>query len=328
MGRDRVSTAPKKVQTPADVFVHPTAIVESPNIGAGSRIWAFAHVLPRARIGRDANICDHVFIENDVILGDRVTVKSGVQLWDGVHAEDDVFIGPNATFVNDPFPRSKQYPAAFTPTLLRRGCSIGAGAVVLAGVTVGPYAMVGAGAVVTSSVPPYAIVVGNPAAIRGYVDAEGRAPIGPSERDDSDRDHPVNRVRGVRLLSMPVVEDVRGMLSFAEIGTHLPFEPKRYFVVFDVPSQKVRGEHAHKSLHQVLVCLRGSVSVVVDDGIRRAEVLMDGPQRALYVPPMIWCIQYRYTSDAMLLVLASDKYDAADYIRDYDEFEHLLAKRR
>ena len=100
----------------ADFFKHPQAIVESTSIGDDTRIWAFAHILPGATIGRDCNICDHVFIENGVIVGDRVTVKCGVQLWDGVTIEDDVFIGPNATFTNDPFPRSRQRPAAFTPT--------------------------------------------------------------------------------------------------------------------------------------------------------------------------------------------------------------------
>ncbi len=118
-----------------------------------TRVWAFAHILPGATIGRDCNICDHVFIENDVLVGDRVTVKCGVQLWDGVTIEDDVFIGPNATFTNDPFPRSRQRPAAFTTTLVRRGASIGANATLIPGITVGANAMIGAGAVVTHDVP-------------------------------------------------------------------------------------------------------------------------------------------------------------------------------
>src|SRR5256885_15682657 len=101
---------------PPNVFVHAAGILESDHVGAGSRVWAFAHVLPGAKIGTDANICDHVFIENDVVLGDRVTVKCGVQLWDGMRVEDDVFIGPNATFANDAFPRSKVYPERFLQT--------------------------------------------------------------------------------------------------------------------------------------------------------------------------------------------------------------------
>src|SRR5688572_18211227 len=128
--------------------IHPQAIVEpGAEVGEGTRIWAFAHLLPSARVGRDYNVCDGVFVENDVIVGDRVTIKSGVQLWDGVRLEDDVFIGPNVAFVNDRFPRSKQSPDQFGTTIIRRGASIGANATILDGVVVGPRAMVGAGAV-------------------------------------------------------------------------------------------------------------------------------------------------------------------------------------
>ena len=144
-------------------FVHELGVCESSAIGKGTRVWAFAHILPGAVIGCDANICDHVFIENDVILGDRVTVKSGVQLWDGVRLEDDVFVGPNATFTNDLFPRSKMQPDMFPRTVVERGARIGANATVLPGLRIGQKAMVGAGAVVTRDVPATAIVTGNPA---------------------------------------------------------------------------------------------------------------------------------------------------------------------
>src|SRR5262252_8954396 len=127
-------------------YTHPRALVESDKIGDRTRIWAFAHVLSGARIGADCNICDHTFIENDVVVGDRVTLKSGVQLWDGVTLEDDVFIGPNATFTNDRMPRSKKYPEVFLRTLVRRGASVGANATIFP-VTIGENAMVGAGAV-------------------------------------------------------------------------------------------------------------------------------------------------------------------------------------
>lgn len=148
-------------------FVHTQAICESTHVGAGTRIWAFAHILPRAQIGRDCNICDGVFVENDVVVGDRVTVKCGVQLWDGVHLGDDVFVGPNATFSNDRFPRSKKYQDEVLRTVVEDGASIGANATLLPGIRIGQYAMVGAGAVVTRDVPPGAIVVGNPARIIG-----------------------------------------------------------------------------------------------------------------------------------------------------------------
>lgn len=150
------------LMTTVNFFPHPQALVETIHIGEGTRIWAFTHVLPGARLGRDCNICDHVFIENDVVVGDRVTVKCGVQLWDGVRLEDDVFVGPNATFTNDAFPRSKQ-PFELVLTVVKRGASIGANATILPGITIGEGAMVGAGAVVTKDVPPRALVVGNPA---------------------------------------------------------------------------------------------------------------------------------------------------------------------
>lgn len=143
-------------------FVHPLADVQTDQIGAGTRIWQFAVVLEGARIGTNCNLCAHTFVEGGVVVGDRVTVKSGVYLWDGLVIEDDVFIGPNATFTNDRFPRSRmrvQYPT----TRLCAGASIGAGAVILPGVTIGRRAMVGAGAVVTQSVPGDATWVGNPA---------------------------------------------------------------------------------------------------------------------------------------------------------------------
>ena len=149
--------------------VHSKSDVQSVNIGEKTRIWQFVVILPNAQIGADCNICSHVLIENDVIIGDRVTVKSGVQLWDGLRIEDDVFIGPNVTFTNDPFPRSKHYPPAFSVTTVKAGASIGGGATILPGLTIGRGAMVGAGAVVTKLVPDFAVVVGNPARIVRYL---------------------------------------------------------------------------------------------------------------------------------------------------------------
>lgn len=145
-------------------YTHPQALVESDAIGEHTRIWAFTHVLPGARIGSDCNICDHVFIENDVIIGDRVTIKCGVQIWDGIRLADDVMIGPNATFTNDLFPRSKK-PFQLRSTIVEQGASIGANATILCGITIGAGAMIGAGSVVTRDVPPNAVIVGNPGRI-------------------------------------------------------------------------------------------------------------------------------------------------------------------
>ena len=311
----------------ADAFVHPQALCESPHLGAGTRIWAFAHVLPGARIGADCNVCDHVFIENDVLVGDRVTIKCGVQLWDGVRLEDDVFVGPNATFTNDIFPRSKQYPQAFAHTEVRRGASIGANATILPGVTIGSRAMVGAGAVVTRNVPPHAVVVGNPAKIVGYVDTVSHAA---SEQTDElvAAAMPTvgvcsTRVRGVTLHNLRQVVDMRGSLSVAELGQDVPFEARRYFLVYDVPSIEIRGEHAHLLCAQFLVAVKGRVHVVADDGDCREEFVLSQPSQGLFLPPMTWGIQYCYSPDAVLLVLASEHYDADDYVRDYDDFLRL-----
>ena len=150
--------------------IHATSEVLTSDIGSGTRVRQFCLVLAGARIGRDSNICSHVFIEDDVVLGDRVTIKSGVQLWDGIRIGDDAFVGPNVTFTNDPFPRSRQRPASFAETQVHSGASIGANATLLPGITIGRSAMVGAGSVVTRDVSPFAIVRGNPARIFGYAD--------------------------------------------------------------------------------------------------------------------------------------------------------------
>ena len=312
------------------VSVHPQGICESKTVGDNTRIWAFAHVLPGARIGSDCNICDHVFIENDVSVGDRVTVKCGVQLWDGVTLEDDVFVGPNATFTNDAFPRSKHHLSAYPRTIVKRGASIGANATVLPGLTIGSQAMIGAGAVIVRDVPPNAIVVGNPARIVGYVGAGKAEPA--SQRTLPARTEPgtevrATRVRGVTVHRLPFVEDMRGNLTAGEFGRSTPFDVKRYFMVLDVPSEEVRGEHAHRLCHQFLVCVRGSVSIVSEDGTNREELVLDAPNVGIYLPPMIWAAQYRYTRDAVLLVFASEHYDSSDYIREYATFLEEVGKR-
>ena len=144
-------------------MIHPLADVQSENIGKHTNIWQFNVVLPGAVIGRDCNICSHCFIENDVVLGDRVTIKNGVFLWDGMRIEDDVFIGPNVTFSNDRYPKSRNKQAELEQIIIKKGASIGANATILPGVTIGESAMVGAGAVVTKDIMSNIVVKGNPA---------------------------------------------------------------------------------------------------------------------------------------------------------------------
>jgi acetyltransferase-like isoleucine patch superfamily enzyme len=301
---------------------HPLADVQSQNIGAGTRIWQFCVVFAGAKIGENCNICAHVLIENDVVVGDNVTIKSGVQLWDGVRIEDNVFIGPNATFTNDFFPRSKVYPEHFPTTTIKSGASIGANATILPGVTVAEGAMIGAGAVVTRSVPPNAIVQGNPARIVGYTKTKLEESTKAPQLNDDHKPLYANKaaVQGVTVHELPLIPDIRGSLTVGEFEQHIPFAPKRYFMVFDVPSKETRGEHAHRVCHQFLICVRGSCAVLADDGVNRTEVLLDTPNKGFYLPPMVWGVQYKYSEDAMLLVFASHHYDAADYIRNYSEF--------
>ncbi len=160
-----------------DVFVHPQALCESDSVGAGTRVWAFAHVMQGAVIGAECNVCDHVFIESGAVIGDRVTLKNNVLVWDKVTIEDDVFLGPNAVLTNDLRPRAafKNSPDDFLPTRICRGATVGANATIVCGVTLGAWCMIGAGAVVTRDVQPHALVLGNPAKFTGWACMCGEA---------------------------------------------------------------------------------------------------------------------------------------------------------
>lgn len=305
-------------------MIHPLADVQTKQVGEGTRIWQFVVVLTGATIGSRCNINAHCLIENDVVIGDDVTIKSGCYLWDGLRVEDNVFIGPNVTFTNDKFPRSKHYPDKFPETVIRKSASIGGGAVILPGLIIGENSMIGAGAVVTRSVPANAIVLGSPARIVGYVGAQSGGEKGAITSEATKIQ--ASKVKGVQLHTQPRISDIRGSLTVGEFGRSVPFEAKRYFMVFGVPSMETRGEHAHHACHQFLICVRGSVSVVVDDGQNREEFLLDCPDVGVYIPPMVWGIQYKYSVDAVLLVFASHYYDSADYIRDYKQFLSIASQ--
>jgi acetyltransferase-like isoleucine patch superfamily enzyme/dTDP-4-dehydrorhamnose 3,5-epimerase-like enzyme len=301
-----------------EIFVHPLALCESKKLGSGTRVRAFASVREEAELGRDVEIGEYAFVDDGVVIGDRAKILAGAQLWRGARIEADVLVGPHAILTNDRDPRRGQRRQPAGETLVHRHAFIGANATILPGMSIGPNALVGAGAVVTRSVPPNAVVVGNPARIRGYLDT-GHVEPAQAELTASPGLHR-SRVPGVSLHRLPLNRDLRGSLAVGEFPREIPFEPKRYFVVFDVSGSEIRGEHAHRSCHLYLVCVHGSVSVVVDDGAQREEFRLDHPTLGLYLPPMVWATQYKHSTDAVLLVFASDYYDPDDYIRDYQVF--------
>lgn len=243
-----------------------------------------------------------VFIADDCIIPESARLDPGVS------------IGARVVFAGDGIS-------------IRANVRIDAACVIGEGVTVGQGAWVRAGSVVLSSVPPNAIVEGNPAHVVGYNDRTEKG-IRPDPRhiDVRSFDHlqcPARVPLGVGdsvLYLMRRITDARGALTVGEVPAEVPFSPARYFAVFDVPSVELRGEHAHKRCQQFLICLNGSCRVLLDDGGHRCEVTLDRPDRGVFMPEMIWGTQYRFSSDAVLLVFASRPYDAADYLRTYDEF--------
>jgi len=309
-------------------FVHEHAICETDDVGDGTRIWAFAHVLPGATIGRDCNICDGVFVEGGATIGDRVTVKCGVQLWDGIDLHDDVFVGPNATFTNDPYPRSRQWLETYPRTVVRAGASIGANATILPGLEIGEGAMVGAGAVVTRSVPAGAVVVGNPGRIIRR--AEDSRPSHATPRSAMTRtiqDEPAGAgeiVQGCRLVELPRNHDHRGNLTAIENSREIPFDIQRVYYLYDVPGGEARAGHAHHALQQLVIAASGSFDLLLDDGAQRAVVTLNRAYQGLLISNTVWREIHNFSSGAVCLVLASHPYDEGDYIRDYADFlEHV-----
>ncbi len=317
---------PKRGRAPQ---IHRLAVVDKEaRVGAGTVVAPFACIAGDARIGAGCGIGEHVVIGAGARLGDGVTVGAGAKLAAGTRIGNAVTIGPNATFAERFLSVPPGARAGAQAATVRAGASIGAGATILPGVAIGQAAIVEAGTVVTRSVPPNAIVGGNPAQVQGYVtSAPTAAAPAAGVREDEGAGIPKLSVGGVVLQRLAIIRDIRGNLSVAEVGKGLPFVPRRYFIVCDVPNDRIRGEHAHRKLKQFLVCLRGRCSILVDDGKAREEVVLDTPGLGLFVPPMVWAVQYRYSADAVLMVLASAEYDAADYIRDYDEFLRLAGRR-
>ena len=299
-------------------FLHSSAICESAQIGDQTRVGAFVYISGGAVVGADCDIAAHVMIQDDVQLEDQVTVQSGARLVDGLRVESGAFIGSNATFTNKRFPQSQQQKLV---TTVCSGASVGANSTVLPGITIGRGALVGAGSVVTRDVPPKAIVAGNPARILGYVGVREQTSQESVAAETHTASHPL--IGGAFVRDLKMVRDMRGSLAVAECQSEIPFRVSRCFFVYNVPGKEVRGEHAHRTCEQFLICVQGQVRVMLDNSRAQAEVVLHSPCRGLYIPPMMWAAQYGYSEDAVLAVFASHNYDANDYIRCYDEYVKL-----
>ncbi len=269
---------------------HPLAeIEEGSRVGDGSTVGAYSVLRGGAAVGAGCRIGNHAVLAGAVETGAGVDVGDYSYIAGAVRIGGGARIGPHVCISGE------------------------------AGVTIGNYAVVEAGAVVSKNVPAMAVVAGNPATIVRYAAALS-APV--STRPEG-TGIAATRVRGVRVHHLPVVEDLRGNLSFGEAERHVPFAVKRYFLTFDVANQETRGEHAHRNLEQFLLCVHGRIHIMADDGRNREEFILDRPNLALYLPPMVWGVQYRFSPGAVLLALCSDYYDPGDYIREYPEFVEL-----
>src|SRR5262245_33788580 len=227
---------------------------------------------------------------------------------------DQIFVGPNASFSNDPFPRSQARPASFIQTIVEGHASIGANATILPGLRIGYGAMIGAGAVVLNDVPARSIVVGNPGRVVGYAEA--------NELDAPVLDRMSTNRNGPHLIQFQSHLDARGRLTAVE-GQSIPFVPKRFYYIDQVMAATARGAHSHRRCHQLLIALAGQMKAVVDDGQSAYVLPLTRPEMGLYLPPMIWSMQFSYSIGAVSLVIASEPYDPNDYITDYAEFRKL-----
>jgi acetyltransferase-like isoleucine patch superfamily enzyme len=277
---------------------HQTAVVEfKAALGKEVTLGCFVQVCDHANIGDQAVIEGLTIIPSNVSIGNRAQVGFGTCFVTSVSNNERTHIGHDVI--------------------------LGARCVVHNGVSIGPHAVIAPGTIIHRSIPSLAIVEGFPAKIVGYVG------VNLSKQEKTENNKAITKVRstlvrGANLHKMLRVPDIRGSLRVGEFDRDIPFLSRRYFIVFDVPSMETRGEHAHRECHQFLICVRGSCSVVADDGFNRQEFLLDEPDVGIHLSPMVWGIQYKYSPDAVLLVFASDYYDGADYIRDYSEFRQLV----
>lgn len=260
-------------------------------------------------------------------IAESCVIMSGAFVDDNVMIHEEVRIGPNAVVLG-PTDGEK------AETVIQAGALIGANATIMPGLVVGFSAVVGAGAVVTKNVPPYAVVVGNPAAIVRYqtdvtLEGEEVARKAPASRLGEAPGSVLSLgVGGCSLQRLPHFADLRGALFPLELGSDLPFAPRRTFLVQGVSNNKIRGEHAHRECRQFLIAVTGQLSVMIDDGRTRCEVELSDPSVGLDLAPMVWAVQYKFVPGSALLVFASHSYDADDYIRNYRDFRALVSDPR
>ena len=264
----------------------------------------------------DAN---HDHLGHDVQIGENSVVSPGVYIIDHCRIGRDVYIGPNASIGGS---QKDPADAGDAMTVIEDGASIGALSFIANGLRIGNNATVLEGAVVTKSVPPNAIVGGNPAFITGYSTQSNRG-----HRETNVESHQSVPIEDSSITGLPVFADIRGALTVGNFASDVPFQPARFFMVYGVPSRETRGEHAHKVCHQFLICVSGSCRVLADDGTTRRDILLDAPHKGLHLPPMTWGTQYDYSQDAVLLVFASHAYDPNEYIRTYDEFTDAVRQQ-
>jgi len=299
--------------------VDPTALCDAATLGSGTRVGPFVRISSDVTTGSACTVQAHAVLDGVIELADDVVIQTGARLLGDVRVERGVIVGPGAVVGE----QSSGSEADRHGIVIHTLAMIGANATIRPGIVVGRKAAVQSGSVVTASVPAHAIVSGNPASITGYVDSAQTRGADATVAPPSRTDQFTSTVRGVSFATLTFASDLRGSLTATEFST-LPFVPQRLFSVFGVPSESVRGAHAHRTCSQLLICSVGKVTCLVDDGAVREEIELARPDLGLHIPPMVWGTQWRYSRDAVLLVLASHPYDSADYIRDYEEFLNEL----
>ena len=277
-----------------------------------------AVISPTAVLSATCSIDAGSYLGPLTTIGERVTIKAGVTIEGHCQIADDCVIGTGCVL---------DASDEIDGVVIEKAVVLGASVTVIGPARIGKGARIEAGTTLLRDVPPYAMVAGNPAQIIGYSSTTARNDDLAAAKRSTHQAHG-SSVDGVSLHRFPRIIDLRGNLTVGEFERTVPFAPKRYFLVFGVPNAEIRGEHAHRTCKQFLICARGTCSVVADDGQHREEFLLDDPSLGLYLPPLTWGIQYKYSPDAVLLVFASEYYDSNEYIRDYDEFIGIVTQKR